>query len=104
MLEGVGCDVILRYWTPRPGHVSVLSAEWWLPNENRGTTLFIRSGSLPVEELKPARVQLEEAVLPQIRAWVSAVINLPPSSPQLAARPRFSATRDDGILQVSHKP
>ena len=37
-LEGINCDVILNYWTPQAGHVSIVSAEWWLPNENRGTT------------------------------------------------------------------
>jgi hypothetical protein len=103
-LEGVSCDVIVDYWTPQPGHASVLWAEWWLPNENRGTTLFVRAGSLPIEELNSARQQLQAVVLPRFKAWLDAVAGLPVLSPELAAGPKFFATWEAGVARVSHTP
>jgi hypothetical protein len=95
----VTCDVLLRYWTPQTG-TSVFEAEYWLPNENRPATLFVRAGSLRQPDVNPARAQLETVVLPEFGTWFARVLNLPEGSTLLSRNLRFDARYEAGVLLV----
>ena len=105
-LDGVvetECDVLLRYWTPLSGS-SILEGEYWLPNENRPATLFVRAGSLPVDDVEKARGLLTVAVLPEFARWFVSVLRLSDRSTELHAKPRFDAVYGDGQIVINRNP
>jgi hypothetical protein len=104
-LAGVNltCDISLYYWTPQSGS-SILEAEYWLPNENRPATLFVRAGSLPLDDVGSAREKLETEVLPSFAEWLRSVLNLSYRSTALHAKPRFYAAYEGGSVKFTRTP
>ena len=97
------CDIILDYWTPQSGS-STLEAEYWLPNENRPATLFVRAGSLPLDDVGSAREKSETEVLPSFAEWLGSVLSLSYRSTALQAKPRFYAVYEDGSVKFTRTP
>jgi hypothetical protein len=96
----VTCDVVLDYWTPRTGG-SFFDVEYWLANDRRPTTLYVRAGSLPGDEAGGARRALTTTVLPQFAEWLDSILKLPDGSPLLAGQPpSFRAEMRDGAVVV----
>jgi hypothetical protein len=97
------CDIILHYWTPQSGS-SLLEAEYWLPNENRPATLFVRAGSLVLADVSAARDKLNTEVLPSFARWLASVLGLSARSTVLHSKPRFNAEYQAGSVEVTSTP
>ena len=68
------------YLTRTPGRY--FNAHFWPPNPNIPyERLYVEAGSVPSDEAKRARVEVEETALPAIVEWIASILALDPKSP-----------------------
>ena len=99
----VDCDVSLTYWTPQSGG-SVLEAHYWLLNQRRPTTVYLRVGAVPSPQRRAVQELLVEHVLPAFAEWLRIIASLPDDSPTLYTEPYFNAEYIDGRMRISRSP
>jgi hypothetical protein len=84
---GISIDLQLSF---NDGHI-FFDAFFWPPNPNVPyERLYVRAGAVPANEIRDARLDLENVVLPGLVAWMKEILALPKNAPRRREKQSFS--------------
>ncbi len=100
---GLELNVHLVFWTPQELG-PILSAEYWLPNNNVPYDRFyIRAGVVKSEDRKVAQTLMEDVIIPDLVRRIQTIKSLPEDSSKLKSGWFFDANFVDGVLKINGK-
>lgn len=96
-------NISLNFWTPQKLG-SILSVEYWFPNENvEYDRFYIRAGAIKSENRKRAEELMNKYVIPDLIIRIKKIKNESINSTKFKQGLFFEATFEDEILKINGK-
>jgi len=90
---------LIYFHSKTPG--SLLYAYYWFPNDHIPYyRIYIQTGTVLNGDLKAAKKAVSDVVLPEFMKWINYILNLPENSTLFNKQPTFTATFENGIVDI----
>ena len=102
---GVTTAVQLKYWYSNQvsTEITLLDCHYWLPNARVPYSRFyITTSSVPLEYRKLAGDLMQLRILPELTAWMQAILAQPDDSTLIRHDMLFRARLENGEVKITH--